>query len=103
MSDFPVLNTPRLCLRVLEQEDFPKLVRYANNRKIAERVLNIPFPYRELDAVFRLAKVRQGFKKGQFSIIDQSVGELVGEIGIHPLPDGTQGQVAYWIAEPFWG
>ena len=106
MSDFPLLTTKRLRLRVLESGDLPTLVRYANNRKIADRVLNVPYPYREPDAVFRLSKVVEGFKKRthfSFAIVHQSAAELIGEIGLHPLPNGTQGQVAYWIAEPFWG
>lgn len=106
MLDFLILNTNRLQLRVLEDGDLPALVRYANNRKIADRVLNIPFPYRQTDAFFRLSKVQQGFAKKSgfsFAIIHQAEQELVGEIGLHPLPNGTQGQVAYWIAEPYWG
>ncbi|MEO0873508.1 MAG: GNAT family N-acetyltransferase [Bacteroidota bacterium] len=106
MLDFPILNTSRLQLRVLEEKDLPDLVRYANNRKVADRVLNIPFPYRQVDAFLRLSKVRQGFANESgfsFAIIHQAAQELVGEIGLHPLPNGTQGQIAYWIAEPYWG
>ena len=106
MLDTPALITDRLQLRRLEENDLPALVRYANNRKIADRVLNIPFPYRQLDAMLRLGKVRQGFQQRthfSFAIIHLEAAELIGEIGLHPLPNNTQGQVAYWIAEPYWG
>lgn len=104
--DFPALTTPRLLLRAMTAEDIPALVKYANNPKIAERVLNIPYPYREHDAIFRMSKVLQGFNRNthfSFAMILTAAQELVGEIGLYPMPENKQGQMAYWVAEPYWG
>lgn len=106
MSDFPELTTSRLLLRAMTPADIPALVKYANNRKIADRVLNVPYPYREHDAIFRMSKVLQGFNRKthySFAIILKETSELIGEIGLHPLPGNKQGQTAYWLAEPLWG
>lgn len=63
MDSFPILFTSRLCLRKIEVEDISSLVKYANNRKISDYIINIPYPYQEPDAAFRISYVVQGFKK----------------------------------------
>lgn len=106
MLVFPKLTTTRLILRRLQPEDFPALVRYADNRKIADRIANMPYPYGELDAVFRLRYVVQGFndrKRFAFAIVlREGAEELIGEISIN-LEDDDHAQLAYWLGEPFWG
>ena len=106
MLIFPMLHTPRLTLRKLEVEDLSSLVKYANNKTIADNIINIPHPYREPDAAFRMSYVVQGFKQKTrfvFAIIWKESGELIGEISLHLLDKNTpHGQLAYWIGEPFW-
>lgn len=105
MDVFPQLHTARLHLRKLDADDVPALVKYANNRKISERILNIPHPYQESHAVFRLSYVWQGFKNKErfvFAIILKAEAELVGEISLH-LDNAKTAQLGYWIAAPFWG
>ncbi|MEO1515384.1 MAG: GNAT family N-acetyltransferase [Bacteroidota bacterium] len=104
MDRFPQLYTPRLLLRKLEVEDVPSLVKEANNPKIADRILNIPHPYREPDAVFRIGYVFRGFKEKSryvFAIIHQATDSLIGEISLH-LTSQTQAQLGYWIGETHW-
>lgn len=104
MEGFPTLYTERLKLRKIEFEDIPNLIKYANNKKIADRIVNIPFPYREPDAAFRMSYVVQGFKKKArytFSITWKKTNELIGEISLHLLKD-HRGEIGYWIGEPLW-
>lgn len=54
MEIFPELTTNRLKLRKIQVDDVSSLVKYANNKKISDSVLNIPYPYQEPDAVFRI-------------------------------------------------
>jgi ribosomal-protein-alanine N-acetyltransferase len=106
MEVFPALNTNRLTLRKISIEDVPSLVKYANNKKIADKVLNIPYPYQEPDAVFRISYVHQGFKNKTryvFAIILKESEELIGEISLHLDNSRKIAQLAYWIGEPFWG
>lgn len=102
---FPVLLTPRLVLRQLRADDIPALVKHANNEKIADKVINIPYPYQEHEAVFRISYVLQGFKaktRYVFAIISRETDELIGEIGIHHVNDDGLAQLGYWVGEPFW-
>ena len=105
MLVFPQLHTPRLTLRKLTVDDIPSLVKYADNRNISDYILNIPYPYREPDAVFRLSYIHQGFTAKSrfiFAIILKNNNECIGEISIH-LDDKTSGgQIAYWIGESHW-
>jgi len=105
MLVFPELQTNRLQLRKIQIEDVPSLVKYANNKKISDHILNIPYPYQEPDAVFRIRYVVQGFKdktRYVFAIILKERAELIGEISLHLNKDHKIAELGYWVAEPFW-
>ena len=106
MLVFPRLQTERLLLRRLQPEDFPALVRYADNRAVTEHLVNMPYPYREPDAAFRLGYVMKGFKERKrfaFAIaLRAGAEEMIGEISIN-REDDDNAQLAYWLGEPFWG
>jgi RimJ/RimL family protein N-acetyltransferase len=105
MSAFPELYTTRLKLRKLNIEDLPSLVKYANNKNVSKYILNIPYPYNEYDAVFRISYIHQGFKTNTryiFSITLKGENELIGEISLHLDNSKKWAQLAYWIGEPFW-
>lgn len=105
MLIFPLLNTERLKLRKIKAEDIPSLIKYANNKKIAEKILNMPYPYSEPQAVFRLSYVSQGFKNRSrfvFSIELKETQEFIGEISLHLEIQNNKAQIGYWVGEPFW-
>ena len=105
MEVFPELNTDRLKLRKISIEDIPSLVKYANNNKITDNILNIPYPYQEPDAVFRISYVHQGFKNKTryvFAIIFKATQELIGEVSLHLDNSRNIAELGYWIGEPFW-
>ena len=104
MYVFPQLHTQRLHLRKIQVEDFPALVKYADNKKISDHIVNLPYPFREPDAAFRMAYVARGFKNKthySFAIILKEDQEFIGEISIH-LTGKQGGQLGYWVAEPRW-
>lgn len=106
MHLFPELNTDRLTLRKLTVEDFPALVKYADNKKIADEIINMTYPYREPQAAMRMGYVVQGFKAKSryvFAIILKDRNELIGEISLHLNPEKTVAELGYWVGEPFWG
>ena len=106
MESFPILYTKRLLLRKIQIEDIPSLLKYANNKKIADYVLNIPYPYQEPDAVFRISYVVQGFKSKAryvFAIIFRESEEMIGEVSLHIDNQKDVAQLGYWVGEPFWG
>ena len=106
MDAFPELNTPRLTLRKIQVEDIDALVQYANNRNISDHILNIPYPYQEPNAVFRISYVVQGFKNKTryvFALVLKARAELIGEISLHLDNDKSKAELGYWVGEPFWG
>jgi RimJ/RimL family protein N-acetyltransferase len=106
MQNFPKVHSSRLELRKVELSDIPSLIKYANNKKIADQIFNISYPYQEEDAVFRINFVWQGFKNKEryvFAITYKEQQELIGEIGLHLDKANDSAQFGYWIGEPFWG
>jgi len=107
MLVFPLLRTERLLLHKLTPDDLPALVRYANDPAVAENIVNIPYPYREPDAAFRIGIVLKAFKARTgfiFAMIHKERRELIGEISLHLLDKANRhAQLAYWIGEPFRG
>ena len=105
MLVFPLLKTKHLRLRKIQIEDIPSMVKYANNKEISDQVLNIPYPYDEPTAVFRISYVVKGFEtksKFVFSIILISTEEFIGEIGLHLDSGGNFAELGYWLGQPFW-
>ena len=103
---FPRLNTDRLVLRKLLPEDLPALIKNVNNPKIAANVINIPYPYGEPDAAFRLAFVQQGFVQQLrvvFALAIRDTNEVIGEAGIHFSKDRKSAEIGYWLGESHWG
>ncbi|WP_175489372.1 GNAT family N-acetyltransferase [Neolewinella agarilytica] len=92
-------------MRKLAVEDLPALVRYANDPAVGGNIVNIPYPYREPDAAFRIGAVLKAFnaKTGFiFAMIHKDRQELIGEISLHLLDKvNPHAQLAYWTGEPF--
>lgn len=104
MDIFPEVHTNRLKLRRIQVEDIPSLLKYANNKKISDHIVNMPHPYQEPEAVFRISYVVQGFKskvRYVFAITLKEQDELIGEVSLH-LENSSDAQLGYWVGEPFW-
>jgi ribosomal-protein-alanine N-acetyltransferase len=102
---FPRLTTDRLILRKLLPEDLPALIRHVNHAEIAANVVNIPYPYGEPDAAFRLAFVQQGFAQQLrivFALAKKDDNEIIGEAGIHFTKDSKAAELGYWMGPTFW-
>ena len=105
------LETERLLLNSLSYKDIPKIIEYAQNPKISENVINIPFPYFEKDALFWINMANQGRRTGEiyvFAIRSKLDIELyrklnfMGGIGLTIDKRNNKAELGYWIAEPFW-
>lgn len=105
MEEFPVIQTERLRLRELMARDITRIVQYANNPKIVEMTLSMPFPYEEKDAVSWLAEANQGFSKQThyiFAICQLQANEFLGGIGIEVKKRFNRAEMGFWLGEPFW-
>lgn len=105
MEKFPVLETDRLRLRRPMARDIPRIVQYADNPKIEEMTLSMPYPYREKDAVSWLATANRGFDEKNhyiFAICELPSDEFMGGIGLEINQRFNRGELGFWLGEPFW-
>lgn len=84
--------------------DLDNLLRYANNKNIADNLTDaFPHPYmREAGEAFIDARLKESATK--VFCIDAS-GEAIGAVGLFPQQDvfRRNAEMGYWVAEPFWG
>ncbi len=99
------MQTARLILRDLRDEDAPVLSRELANFNITRNTSSIPHPYTYADAVDFIARQKSKFsasiKKG--IALKQTPDELIGSVRLHIDPTANTCELGYWIAEPHWG
>ncbi|MDX1941820.1 MAG: GNAT family N-acetyltransferase, partial [Saprospiraceae bacterium] len=98
------IKSERFVLRPWRKSDLPSLVKYANNKKIADFLRDgFPFPYTEKDGrIF----IKMAIKAKPINILAIEVNkEAVGSIGFFMQHDvhRLNAEIGYWLAEPFWG
>lgn len=85
-------------------KDVDTLVKYANNKKIADKLTDaFPHPYSTSDGITFIEKISLDNPQRVFAILVD--GEPVGSIGIFQKDDvhRKNAEIGYWLAEPFWG
>ncbi|MBS3913299.1 MAG: GNAT family N-acetyltransferase [Bacteroidetes bacterium] len=93
-----------ILLRPWEMEDKLSLVKYANNKKIADNLRNLfPYPFEEKNADHFISLWTSMQPVRVFAI--ELDGEAIGAIGLHAKEDVHEKnmELGYWLAEPFWG
>lgn len=91
-------------LRPWKKEDLNSLVKYADNRRIAQNMTDrFPHPYSEADGLAFIEFATQSAPAHIFAI--EVDGEAAGGIGIYPQHDihRKNAELGYWLGEPFWG
>ncbi len=94
----------KFTLRPWKKSDLHNLVRYANNKLIAQNMTDgFAHPYLESNGISFIEYANKD-NPVHFFAIDVN-GEAVGGIGIHPQTDihKKNAELGYWLAEPFWG
>src|SRR5690606_2477163 len=105
MKDFLEIKTKRLLLSQLKLRDVPEIVKQANNKKIADMTINIPYPYLKKDALHWVHASNQNFIKNTaitFKISLKKTNEFIGGIGLTMGTTLSQAELGFWIAEDFW-
>lgn len=98
--------TERLLLRMFEKSDAAAVTELCNNYNIYKSTLNLPFPYEERHALPWIARHAEQFKANQlyqFAITDKKSEKLLGSIALSNNHAFKNGELAYWIGEPYWG
>lgn len=91
-------------LRPWQPSDLQSLLRYANNPRVAQNLMNsFPHPYTEVDGRAFISMAMQTKPANRMAI--EINGEAAGGIGLHLQPDiyCKNAELGYWLAEPYWG
>ena len=91
-------------LRKLAESDASNLVKYGNNKKIAQNLTDsFPSPYTE-EAAHKFIQFASTTDKAQIRAIAID-GELIGVVGLYIQDDimCKNAELGYWVAESFWG
>jgi [ribosomal protein S5]-alanine N-acetyltransferase len=103
-----VLETGRLRVGSLRDNDLADLVAQIGNWEVARWVSNVPYPYTEADGREWIALVQQDHATGRprrFGIALRETNRLIGGVGL----DGSTGDgsdepsLGYWLGQPYWG
>lgn len=98
--------TDRLVLRLFQESDAPAVTRMCNNYNLYKSTLNLPYPYSIEDALGWIALHQENYKSDrfyEFAVTDKESGELYGAVALSNNQKFSNGEIAYWIGEEFWG
>ena len=102
-----VIETERLQIRSLRDDDLADLVALIDNWEVARWVSSVPHPYSEADGRNWIALVQQDHTTGRplrFAIALKETDRLIGGVGL----DGSTGDgseepsLGYWVGQPYW-
>ncbi|MGG0718738.1 GNAT family N-acetyltransferase [Robertmurraya massiliosenegalensis] len=105
-SQQKTIETERLLLRLLKKSDAENVLLLCDNYNIFKSTLNLPYPYTLDCALTWIANHEQNFevdKMYEYAITDKMNGQLYGAIALSNHHQHKNGELAYWIGEPFWG
>ncbi|MGI9400921.1 MAG: GNAT family N-acetyltransferase [Rhizobiaceae bacterium] len=100
----PVIETRRLLLRSLHEDDIADLVRLANNLSVASMLGSMPHPYFPADAKEFLERMNSDQNNGSvYAVTKKDGGQFMGCCGLHEDSERFEFPfMGYWIGEPFW-
>lgn len=99
--DCPVLVTERLVMRPPHEEDIPDLVELANDRRVADMLARMPFPYGEQQAREFIRRTAERTEGCAYALTLAESGTFLGGAGLNTTPRGLE--LGYWIGIPYWG
>lgn len=97
-----VLESERLTLRPVANEDISAIVALAGDVEVAQWTVSIRHPLSEGQVTEWLAGCVAG-REHAFAIQPKDENKLIGIVGITVMGDGKKGEIGYWIGRPYWG
>jgi RimJ/RimL family protein N-acetyltransferase len=103
-----VIETARLRLRLLRDDDLADLVALIGNWEVARRVSSVPHPYSEADGREWIVIMQKDHATGRprrFAVALKENDRIIGGVGL----DGDTGTetdepaFGYWLGQPYWG
>ncbi|MGC5746878.1 GNAT family N-acetyltransferase [Chryseobacterium sp. NFX27] len=103
LEEFPGIETERLILSQLKEEDIPFVTEYLQDRIFSDLTSNIPYPYTEEHAGVWVKMSRESFENntGYTFAVRTKEGKIIGAIGLHDRDD-DKAELGYWVGKPFW-
>jgi ribosomal-protein-alanine N-acetyltransferase len=102
-----VIETARLRLRALRDEDLADLVELIGNWEVARWLTAVPYPYTPADGYAWILSVRRDHEAGRprrFGIALKEEDRIIGGVGLDGDPGGDTDEAAlgYWLGQPYW-
>lgn len=100
-----ILETARLSLRPLRDEDADVLVRELNDFAIARNTARIPHPYHRSDALEFLAFAQGDVPRSRIAGVEEksAPGLLIGVISYEWQEASGNAELGYWYSQSVWG
>jgi len=106
VSEKLIITTDRLILRLFQTSDATTVTKLCNNYNIYKNTLYLPYPYSLNDALSWIERHYDNFladNSYEFAITDKQTNEVLGAIALSNNKGLNQGEIAYWVGEPYWG
>ena len=102
-----VIETARLRLRALRDEDLADLVQLIGNWQVARWLTAVPYPYTPADGYAWILSVRRDHEGGnprRFGIALKEADRIIGGVGLDgdPGDDTDEAALGYWLGQPYW-
>ena len=102
------IETARLRIRSLRDDDLADLVALIDNWEVARWVTAVPHPYRETDGRKWISLVRQDHAMGRprrFAIALKETDRLIGGVGLDGSTSDASDEpsLGYWLGQRYWG
>ncbi|GEN72124.1 GNAT family N-acetyltransferase [Chryseobacterium lathyri] len=103
LKEFPAIETERLILSQLKEEDLPFVTEYLQDKIFSDVTSNIPYPYTGEHARFWMKMSWESFENntGYTFAVRNKEGQILGAIGLHDRDD-DKAELGYWMGKPFW-
>jgi RimJ/RimL family protein N-acetyltransferase len=95
------LRTARLVLRPPQAEDARAIATLANDIRIAQNTLRLPYPYAVADAHAWLRFVNGAEGEATY-LVTLTNGTAIGACGVD-LREGQRPELGYWLGTHYWG
>ena len=107
MTKQPVLETPRLRLRPLEDSDRSAIQQAAAARAISDTMISIPHPYPVDEAKRYIAKKQAERDAGlsyAYVIVEKKEGRFCGIVEVRDIDrEHSVGELSFWLTVEVWG
>ncbi len=93
-----MIETRRLLLRRLSEEDADSIVLNMNDRDIVSNLEDVPSPFTEEDAKEWIMECNNDDSLVMFAITKKGEEGLIGEVGLNPI-GRKEGEIVFWISK----